>query len=196
MLQQNVAAANRGEDVLVLVLGQRRRHGRNKRRELQVGPVQLGQVTHPHQRQRAADNLVDVLALQFQIVGQDLQHRRGHVFRDFHANHVGKAPLPHAFLHRLQQIAGFQVLNGDFGVARDMEGMRLQNLHAREQRRQVGDNHLLNPDEALLLAGAASWISSSSPAQRHQRGQGVRNLDARKVLDRLSGHAARPPGSG
>ncbi len=51
MVQQNVAALDGREDLLFLaVFHQRRRHRRNKRGELQVRPIELGQDPHTHQR--------------------------------------------------------------------------------------------------------------------------------------------------
>jgi len=40
---------------------------------------------------------------------------------------------------------------GGFGVARYVEGMRLDDLHAGEKRLQVGDDKLFEPDEILRL---------------------------------------------
>ena len=40
----------------------------NEGRKLQVGPVELGQRAHAHQRKRAAADPVDVLAVELQVL--------------------------------------------------------------------------------------------------------------------------------
>ena len=147
------------------------------------GRSSLVKRTHADQRQRAAADAVDVLAFQFQVLGEDLQHLRRHRLVDFDAHYIGEAALPHAFFDRLQQVAGFQVLNLAVGIAGDVEGMRFEDRHAGKQVAQVGSDQLLQPDERLLLdhrLGAA--LRLGSPAQWDQLRQRIGNLDARKVL--------------
>ena len=156
MLQQDIAAADGGEDVLLIVLHERRRLGRNEGRKLQVGPIDLGERAHPHQRQRAAGDLVDVLAIEFQVLHQDVEHGSRHRFIDFDAHYVGETALPHAFLYRFQQVAGLQVLNLAVGVAGDVKRMGLQNLHARKKSFQIGRHQLLQPHVGLIFE-APSW---------------------------------------
>ena len=161
------------------------RQRRNERRVLQVRTVDFDQAAHPHQRQRAGD-LVDVVAVELEVGDQDLEHRSGHGLVDLHPHHVGETPLPDAFFDRLQQVAGFQVLNGRIGVAGHVEGMRLDDLHAGKQRSQVGRDQLFDPDEHLFLHhdfGPALRLRSHR--HRHQLRQRVGNLHARKVLDAL-----------
>ena len=87
--------------------------------------------------------------------------------RHHQPHHAAEAPLPHAFLDGLQQIFGFQFLDRDIGVARDVEGMRLHHLHAGKQRRQIGGDHLFQPDQLDALAAAACVspsLATRSPA--------------------------------
>ena len=92
---------------------------------------------------------IDVVAFDFEILDQDLEHGGGHGLVYFEADDVGETPLPDAFLDRLQQVSGFEFLNRGFGVAGDVEGMRFEDFHAGEQELQVGRDELFQPDETL-----------------------------------------------
>ena len=107
---------------------------------------------------------------------------RGHIVGHHQPHHAAEAPLPHAFLDGLEQIVGFQFLDGDIGVARDMEGMRFDHLHAGKQRRQVGRDHLLQPDASFLARLAVLAALLARPFQRNQLRQRIRHLHAREVL--------------
>ena len=43
-------------------------------------------------------------------------------------DHVAEPALPYGFFHGLQQIVAFHFLDRHFGVARDVEGMGVENL--------------------------------------------------------------------
>src|SRR5208337_2658242 len=92
--------------------------------------------------------------------------------------------LPHALLDRLQQVPSFQVLDLAVGVAGDVEGMGIEDFHAREKSSQVGDDQLLQPDEGLFLNGRLfrTAFRSWRCAHRNQLRQRVGNLHPRKVL--------------
>ena len=48
------------------------------------------------------------------------------------------------------EIFGLKFLDGDLGIAGNMERVRLDNMHAREERFQVGRDHLLQPYEVHI----------------------------------------------
>ena len=58
-----------------------------------------------------------------------------HVLAHLQPHHAAELALPHALFDGLQQVFRLQFLDGDFGVARDVEGVRLHDLHARETAR-------------------------------------------------------------
>ena len=98
------------------------------------------------QGQRAG-HLVDVFAIKFEILQKNLQNFGGHVVVDFQTNHVGETALPDAFFDGLEQVSRFELLNGGIGVAGYVEGMGLENLHAGEERLEIVNDQLLQPDE-------------------------------------------------
>ena len=62
--------------------------------------------------------------------------RSGMRLVDGDADDGAEAAPAHELLDRLEQVVGLQLLDGQLGVARDAEGVRLQHLHAGEQRRR------------------------------------------------------------
>src|SRR5580700_2659102 len=62
-----------------------------------------------------------------------------------------------------------------------MKGMRLDHIHAAKQRRQVGRNNLLEPDESLLARRTLAALLAGS-LQRNELRQRVRDLHAREMF--------------
>ena len=100
--------------------------------------------------------------IQLQLARQKLDHGRGHARVHLQPHGVAKTALPHGFFDGLQQIVGFQFLDGDFGVARDVEDVRLHDLQARKQMLQIGDDQLLQPNESVF---ARRWHSARAAAR-------------------------------
>ena len=70
---------------------------------------------------------------------------------DLEADGPAEPPAAQLHLHGLEQVVGLLLLQGQVGVAGDPEGVVALDLHAREQRPQVGGDHLLEGDEALAV---------------------------------------------
>ena len=77
----------------------------------------------------------------------------GHVLVDFEADYIGETALPDAFFDGLEEVAGFELLNGGVGVAGYVEGMSFEDFHAGEECLQVVNDQVLEPDEVQWLGG-------------------------------------------
>jgi hypothetical protein len=98
----------------------------------EIGTIERGQLHQTAQRQRTR-KAIHLARIDFQIVHEDLEDVSRHVVAGHHAHDGAEAPPPHARLDGFEQILGFQFLDRDIGVARDVEGMRLDNFHAAEK---------------------------------------------------------------
>ena len=148
MVEDHILAANGGEDVVTffLRLKERRTMAGTKGISLRSGRS-MEKMLEPAQGEWAGD-LVDIFVLEFEIFEEDFEDLGGHVVIDFEADDIGETALPDAFFDGFEEIAGFELLNGGIGVARDVEGMSFEDLHAGEERLQVMNDELLEPDEA------------------------------------------------
>ena len=100
---------------------------------------------------------------------------------------VAKTALPHCLLDGFEQIVRFQLLDGDFGVAGEMKDVRPQNLQARKQMLQIGDDQLLQPNKTVF---AGRQRRGRQEGHRKQLGQSIGNLHASEVF-RTAGLAHR-----
>jgi len=126
---------------------------------------------------------VHLAAFQFQIDLQDLQDVLRHLLIHLQAHHAAELALPDALFDGFQQIFGFQFLDGDIGVAGDVEGVHIDDLHAGEEGVHVGGDDLFDPDIGFLAAGARALAGGSVHArQGHQRGQRIGHFDAGEAL--------------
>src|SRR5580704_13582262 len=97
--------------------------------------------------------LVNIVAIDFKILHQDLENGGRHGFIHFQTDDVGKTPLPDTLFHRFQQVSGLEFLNGGLGIPGYVEGMSIQDSHAWEEQLQVRRDQLLQPDKTL-----ADWV--------------------------------------
>ena len=114
----------------------------NERRIFQLWTIDARDVFQPAQRE-VTFHPQNIFAVDLQIVQQDLQQQRRHADADAQANYVAKLPLPQTFFRSFQKIAGFQLLDLDVSIARHVERMRIENVHAWEERTQVGGDQSL-----------------------------------------------------
>jgi hypothetical protein len=90
VMQKNVLVLDQSEQILVRAgLRQRGRKSRNKRGILQIGPVQIVQMHQPAERKRPVD-AIDLAGLHLQIVHEDFEDVRRHVFAHHQAHHAPK----------------------------------------------------------------------------------------------------------
>jgi hypothetical protein len=106
---------------------------------------------------------------------------RRHVVTDHEPHNAAETALPHALFNGLEKILGLQFLDGDVGIARDMERMRFDHIHAAKQGGQVSRDHLFQPDKCLLARRALAALLAR-PFQRYELRQGIRHLHAREVF--------------
>ncbi len=90
--------------------------------------------------------------------------------------------MPHTFLDCFQQVVRFQLLNHHVGVTGHAEWVCLQDLHARKQGLQVGNNHLVQPDKGILLRAGIVFDFGFSRFESDQLRQRAGNLDPCKML--------------
>ena len=153
VVDEDVARPDRGEDVGRLVLvgrDQPRRGDRRPRHGLEVRPVELGDRPQPGQVQHPAD-LVAVGLAETQAAQQ--QGSRGGRHRPLDLEPDGRAepPAPELLLDRQEEVVRLVLLDLEVGVAGDPEEMVLLDLHAAEQRVEVGLDDLVEQDEAGRL---------------------------------------------
>ena len=93
--------------------------------------------------------------IDFEIFDQQVPISRRHVFINRHLNDRTELAPADALLHGLQQIVRFDFLDFHVCVADDAERMRGDHFHAREERLQIGNDHLLEPHEIMVIRNRA-----------------------------------------
>ena len=83
----------------------------------------------------------------FQFLRQKLENGGRDARVHLKPDHGAEPPAPDGFLDGFQKIVAFQLLNGHFGIARDMERMRFHDFKPGKQSLQIGRDQLLQPDE-------------------------------------------------
>ncbi len=89
--------------------------------------------------------------------------RAGHRPVDLEADRRPEAAATELLLDRQQQVVGLVLFDREVGVARDAEEVRVEDLHAREQRVQVGGDDLLDRDEDARLRPRRIAAGSAAP---------------------------------
>ena len=167
MVQQHVAVADGGEQLCSLEPRERRRDRLDERRVLELGPVDRAGSPEAAEAEGRAHR-VDVGLAQLEVLAQDVPHALRHRLVDGDADDGAEAAAADELLDGLEEVVGLQLLDGKLGVARHAERVRLQHLHAGEQRGEVGGDELLEPGEPLLLPAVLGL--PASPAGRRARG--------------------------
>ncbi len=91
MVQKNILLLDEREEIFLRAgLRQCGRKSRDKRRVLQIGPVQIVQVHQPAQGKRPVD-AIDLARLHLQIVHQDFEDVGRHVLAHHQAHHVSRS---------------------------------------------------------------------------------------------------------
>ncbi len=160
---------------------QRRRDGLHERSVLEVRSVDGAGPPQAAEPERRAHR-VDVRVAQLEILAEDAAYARRHLLVDGDADDGAEAAAAHELLDRLEQVVGFQFLDGELGVAGHAEGVRLEHLEAGEQRGEVGGDDLLQPGEPLVLRAVFAGRHARRRRHRHEPRQRVGDLDAREVV--------------
>ena len=170
VVDEQVAGADGGEDVGLLVLVVRQQPRRDDRvpgLALELGDVEVGDRLQRAQVEHAGD-LVDVLGLEAQAALQERARLGRHRALDLEPHDLAEAAPAELLLDGQQQVVRLVLLDGEVGVAGHPEEVVLDDLHAREERVQVGGDDLLQQH-----VGAH--------ADLHQARQDRGHLDAREV---------------
>jgi len=85
---------------------------------------------------------VDVVPFGFEVRNQDFEDLVWHLLVDLDADDVAEAALADRFFDGFEEVVGFEFLDGDVGVAGDVEGVGFEDLHAGEELVKVGDDEL------------------------------------------------------
>ncbi len=151
VMQQNVALADRGEDVLRaarLDLGDLPVRRRHEGREFQVRPVDAAEFEE-HGGVERRRQTVHLVRRHAHLVRKQLGEERRRLIGDLQADRRSETAAQQFLLDRVEQILGVVFLHLDIFVSGDAEGARLLDDHAREQRLQMCDDQILHCDEAV-----------------------------------------------
>ncbi len=177
---------------------------RGERLVLQLRPVERGDGPQPVEVEGPPDD-IDVVVGEVELPGQQFAHLVGHGLVDLEAHRPPEPAPAQLHLDRGQQIVGLVLLEGQVGVAGDPEGMVALDVHAREERAEVGGDDLVERYEPLPVrrddeAGQQRWHldpgKTALPARRvahdHRQverqvgdvGEGVAGVDRQRGQDR------------
>ncbi len=181
MVKQDILAADEGEDIFLGGRRQRFWHGGQKRGILEIGAVERVEVHEAAQREGTMDT-INLAVVDFQVVDQDFEDVGRHIFGNHQPYDAAEAAGADSFFNGFEKIFSFELLDGNVRIAGDVEGVGFNDVHAVKQSRQVRGDDLLQPDEAFLARGALADFFTR-PGQGDKLRQGIRDLDAREVLD-------------
>ncbi len=120
---------------------------RRPRPVLEVGAVEPVQLPQEAEVDRAAE-AVHVGRVDLELAHEQVEHLVAHALGDLEAHGLVEAPPAQLHLQRLEQVLGLLVLQRQVGVAGDPERRRLLDHHPGEQRVELGDDQLLDRQEA------------------------------------------------
>ena len=145
-----------------------RRHHRDPRVLLELGPVERDQLVQLGQVEQTG-NEVDLVLDHVEAALQLLEHPCRARARDLDAHRIAEASAAQLELDRLEQVVRL-VGDGEVGIASDAERRALDDLHHREEPgEEVADHPLERHEQAAL-------------ADRQEARQQLGHLDAREPL--------------
>ncbi len=188
VVDQDVAGADRGEHVGRLVVVRRHQPWRGDRRPghgLEVRPVELGDRPQPGQVEHPAD-VVAVGLAEAQPAEQQRARRRRHRALDLEPDGGAEATPAELLLDRQEEVVGLVLLDLEVGVAGHPEEVVLVDLHAGEQRVEVGLDDLVEQDEAgrLDLEQARQDLRHLDPGEAALAGLRVAQADRDRQAER------------
>ena len=119
---------------------------RRPRPVLEVGAVDVVELPEEPEVDRGPA-AVDVGRVQLQLANEGVEHLVAHVVGHLEAHRLVEAPAAQLHLHRLEEVLGLFLLEGEVGVAGHPEHRRLLDHHPGEQRVEVGEDQLLDRQE-------------------------------------------------
>src|SRR5581483_1562411 len=100
MVQQDIAFADRREDIAVLFADKTSGRGRNERLIFKGRPIEIEQDASSTEIEWTIDP-VHVVVIEFQIGGQQVYQLLRHPVIHLQANGIAKSPAPHSLLNTL-----------------------------------------------------------------------------------------------
>jgi hypothetical protein len=179
MVEEDVAFADDAEDAgAFVVLGvERLGDARDEGFVAEVATVYLEQVLQANEGEGILD-AVDIVPLGFEVGDEDFQNLVGHFLVDLDADDVAEAAGADGFFDGFEQIVGFEFLDGDVGIAGDVEGVSLEDFHAWEELIEVGDDEMFEPEEALVAAAAGFAVGVDGD----ELGKGIGYFEAGEMI--------------
>ena len=152
MVDDEILVADGGEAIAAEVLDAFRK-ARRVGGEQQVGAILRDHLRHVGQAQDAV-HLVDVVGVDAEMGDQEGAELLGHRRIDAQADHIAEPP---PLEHRLEQADEVfrLLLDLDVAVAQDPEEAASFALEARKEELREGEDELLEPDEARMVARQA-----------------------------------------
>ena len=200
VVQQDVALADRGEDVLCAArfdFGDLTVRGRDERAVLEVRAVERLQFEQYGEVERRGQ-AVDLFRVDAELVGEQLGEERAGRVGDLQADRRSEAAAQQLLLHRVEQVLGVILFDVDVLVAGDAERARLLDDHAGEQGFEVRDDEVLHRDEpeallaALLVGQVVDGDEAGHVAGDLHAGEvgfaGVRVLHQHREVQRVAGN--------
>ncbi len=153
MVDEDVAAANGGEQIALLALGseqQPRRRDRRVRRVAKLIVAGKGDDLHQVAEVDQAVDLIDLIGGRVERGRQLIAQPLAHVGVDLEPHHLAEATPAQLLLDRLKNVVS---LVGDVvvGVARDPEERMVDDLHPREQRPEVGGDQRVERNQGVAI---------------------------------------------
>ena len=196
VMDEDVARADRGEDVGRLVLVRRHESGWGDRRPrlgAEFGPIEVGDPVQRRQVEHPGD-LVAVVRREAEAAQQQRAGRRWHRALDLESDRLAEAPPSKLLLDGHQQVVGLVLLDREVRIAGHPEQVRLDDLHAGEQVLEVGGDHLVDRHEALGfdLEQARQDLRHLDPGEdalaglRIAQADGDRQAERRDVRERVA----------
>ena len=133
---------------------------------MQLGPVDLRQVEQAPQIQRTGE-AVHLLLGDVELLDQEVERQVVHVLGDLEADRRTEPPAQELGLERLDEVLGLVLLDHDVLVAREAEGVVIEDLHPGEEVAEVVRDEVLERQVAHRVALARtprrSAASSAAP---------------------------------
>ena len=152
VVHEHVALLEDAEEVgRAVAAGQHRLRLRRPGLVLQLGPVEPVELPQPGEVERRVDD-VDVGVGELELAAEELEDLVAHVGVDLEPDHHAELRPPRAAPARSPRAGRSASSSSSKSASRvTRNGMVGDDLHAREQRVEVGRDHLLERDEALAV---------------------------------------------
>ena len=119
---------------------------RDERHVFQLRPLDVRQ-RHPIGETQPGWRSQDDLALDLEILDQDIEHTRRHLRVDLQQRQLAVSNLPKPLVDRFEQIDRLFLLQDDVAFANHAEEVRIADLDARKELTEIQPNDVLEQRE-------------------------------------------------